>query len=392
MAQAEPSARMDAEAADPERQGLALARAADEVAASWAALAQGAPIIWEDAVGVPIRAGTADAGREPSHLWSAVPILAPDGPAGAVRCQRGPLTDGPPVPEPALAERTAVVAAALGFWGRDEAHKRGESIRRGLQDASWPLSAFCRRWGEPCDAAGDVLLLRFDVGRDPKVREAEALRRFLVPRLWRYAPDFPLVMQVDGGLGAVLPVGAPAGSAGTLQSWHQGWLRRGGTARLAIVRLEVAAKSAVADVWARTDAILQLARRRGDAGLVAEEAGDLLSQLLLAEPVAALERFRATVLGELLAPRHRELLETLAVYLDAGRSPRDAAQRLHVHPNTLRYRLHRAEKLLGGSIGDTGEMAALFVALQAQMVLGGLPARAPRPGRGTPKAPPPTPR
>ncbi|MFC8042867.1 PucR family transcriptional regulator [Nocardia sp. NPDC057353] len=50
-----------------------------------------------------------------------------------------------------------------------------------------------------------------------------------------------------------------------------------------------------------------------------------------------------------LAPltRHPELLHTLRVYIEANRHRQLAAQRLHVHPNTLDYRLRRVGELTG---------------------------------------------
>jgi PucR family transcriptional regulator, purine catabolism regulatory protein len=42
-----------------------------------------------------------------------------------------------------------------------------------------------------------------------------------------------------------------------------------------------------------------------------------------------------------------ELLKTLRVYLAADGHPGDAADTLHIHRNTLRYRLGRITKLLG---------------------------------------------
>lgn len=44
--------------------------------------------------------------------------------------------------------------------------------------------------------------------------------------------------------------------------------------------------------------------------------------------------------------RHTDLLITLETYLDAGRSIQQAADRLHVHRNTLRQRVHKIESLL----------------------------------------------
>jgi len=46
------------------------------------------------------------------------------------------------------------------------------------------------------------------------------------------------------------------------------------------------------------------------------------------------------------------LVETLAAYLDGFGDIRAAAQTLQVHPNTVRYRVRRIEKLLSTSLAD----------------------------------------
>jgi len=58
------------------------------------------------------------------------------------------------------------------------------------------------------------------------------------------------------------------------------------------------------------------------------------------------------------------------VYLEENRSPAKAAQRLTVHPNTVGYRVHRAEELLGRPL-DTNTVD-LSVALALLPALRGL--------------------
>lgn len=65
-----------------------------------------------------------------------------------------------------------------------------------------------------------------------------------------------------------------------------------------------------------------------------------------------------------LAPFDRggKLRVTLRAYLSGG-SQADLAARLEVHPNTLRYRLRRAEELLGVSLADPATLARLYLGL-----------------------------
>ncbi|MFF4962693.1 PucR family transcriptional regulator [Streptomyces sp. NPDC001222] len=72
-----------------------------------------------------------------------------------------------------------------------------------------------------------------------------------------------------------------------------------------------------------------------------------LAALVTADPEHA-RWFVQEVLGPLASEgaRLRELRETLRVYLAEERSPRAAAERLHVARNTVTYRVKRAEELL----------------------------------------------
>jgi DNA-binding PucR family transcriptional regulator len=59
------------------------------------------------------------------------------------------------------------------------------------------------------------------------------------------------------------------------------------------------------------------------------------------------------------------LAETLQSYLDSFGDITAAAESLHVHPNTVRYRIRRIEKLLGTSLGDPDDRLVLALGLRA---------------------------
>ena len=61
------------------------------------------------------------------------------------------------------------------------------------------------------------------------------------------------------------------------------------------------------------------------------------------------------------APLPRERLLALAHDLDVVRT----AAALHLHPNSLRYRLARVEKLLGRSLKQPSTIAGLYIAILA---------------------------
>ena len=62
-------------------------------------------------------------------------------------------------------------------------------------------------------------------------------------------------------------------------------------------------------------------------------------------------------------------VQTLEAYFDAPNSPSETAARLHVHRNTVLYRLHRIRQLLGRDPDDPQERLALQLALGARLVL-----------------------
>ena len=107
----------------------------------------------------------------------------------------------------------------------------------------------------------------------------------------------------------------------------------------------------------------QLAVERVTDGQLAYEDFDLAT-LLLAE--VAPEHIRPRV-EELLAPlkANPPLLEALVEYFARDMDVNATAEAMHVHPNTLRYRLGRVEKLLGRSLRQPATIAELTLALHA---------------------------
>ena len=67
-----------------------------------------------------------------------------------------------------------------------------------------------------------------------------------------------------------------------------------------------------------------------------------------------------------LAAAESALLETVAAYLEHGRSLEAAARPLFVHPNTVRYRLRRVAKVTGWDPTDPREAFVLQVAIAAR--------------------------
>jgi purine catabolism regulator len=96
-----------------------------------------------------------------------------------------------------------------------------------------------------------------------------------------------------------------------------------------------------------------------------------LYRLLYAlQPLPEMRAFRDDALARLQAKdRAGVLLQTLGAYLGTNGSPTDAADRLHLHRNTVLYRLGRIEDLLGVDLRNAEVRLSLHLALKIGEVL-----------------------
>ena len=97
-----------------------------------------------------------------------------------------------------------------------------------------------------------------------------------------------------------------------------------------------------------------------------------LTGLLAAVTDERLVDYSRRHLGPLIehdSSRKGNLVATLRAYLETGEQ-QQAAQRLRVHPNTLRYRLDRIREISGVNLEDPETRLTLAVALRVQALLG----------------------
>ncbi|MCW2897853.1 MAG: putative transcriptional regulator, PucR family [Streptosporangiaceae bacterium] len=110
------------------------------------------------------------------------------------------------------------------------------------------------------------------------------------------------------------------------------------------------------------------ALRPGPVHLLTGDDVDSYALLLAAVPAAVRRSFRERLLGPLRrydTQHHSDLVHTLEIFLDCSGSWSRCAARLHVHVNTLRYRVHRIEELTGRDLGNLEDRVDLFLALRA---------------------------
>lgn len=120
---------------------------------------------------------------------------------------------------------------------------------------------------------------------------------------------------------------------------------------------------------AEASAALKLARAKPEGERIVREA-EIGSHELLLELIDPRElgAYRDAILGPLEewdAEHGSSLVETLRTFLDCGGHWREAASALHIHHNTLRYRLDRVEHLTGLDLSETAGRVDLFLALAA---------------------------
>jgi hypothetical protein len=195
---------------------------------------------------------------------------------------------------------------------------------------------------------------------------AEAARSVLADAAAHLGP--PVVAGRDDDAVAVLPAGDP-GFADTIRL---ALLRLApGVARGALVVgvSEASEPAALAGAWEEARYAQRLAELRGDAVGVVTGAEVTSYVLLLATvPDEVRRTFATRVLGPVTEYDERHgagLQDTLATFLDCSGSWSRTAERMHLHVNTVRYRIARVEELTGRNLSDFENRVDVFLALRS---------------------------
>ena len=118
------------------------------------------------------------------------------------------------------------------------------------------------------------------------------------------------------------------------------------------------------------DAVVRLGRR---GQVVAFEDLGIHRLLLQVPDLAELRSFAREILGKLGGQerqRGAELLTTLACYFRENSSPQRTARSLHVHPNTVAYRIRRIQEITGLQLDNYRDRLMAQVALEIIDALG----------------------
>jgi hypothetical protein len=221
-------------------------------------------------------------------------------------------------------------------------------------------------------------LLLDPAGADPEaLQRAGELARWPVPRtlaVLALAADSPITVTRRLGVDAL--AGADARGSWLVLADPDGPGRRAAVDR-ALENEPGALGPAVAPAdahrslrWARLTLQLAQAGALPNRGLMRVE-DHLGTVLLLQDPemARALAEDRLRALGELPRVERQRLAETLAAWLAHQRHTPRIAQELHVHPQTVRYRIAKLRELLGDSLDTPDGRFELELALRAQAAL-----------------------
>ncbi|MFI9590602.1 PucR family transcriptional regulator [Nonomuraea sp. NPDC052265] len=170
--------------------------------------------------------------------------------------------------------------------------------------------------------------------------------------------------------GAVAVVALRGRSAGELAAR----LRAGAAVLAALpgLRLSVGVSGALAGAAALKGGVEEAGHARRlaearDGGVVTSDEIYTHALLLATVPGDVRRSFADRLLSPLLSydRRHQSgLLRTLDVFLDCSGSWNACAERLHVHVNTVRYRIRRIEELTGRDLSSMADRVDFFLALR----------------------------
>jgi len=261
--------------------------------------------------------------------------------------------------------RDVVVAAAAGR-ARQQLFE-GILLTRNRDDEE--LDRWARHLGLDPARAHHVLTVTLpEPGRAAGLSSVERL-------LLRIAPPTLVVARADEVV-AVVPVGSGTDAAALAdQCVTAADLRRLGPLAIGVGN-PAPTVATIARSYAEARLALAASERMGGFGGVTTFTELGIQRLFLRVPDQEdLRAFADSVIGKLLdnsSATGQEFLETLSVYFAENGSLRRAANRLHVHPNTVTYRIRRVEEITGLALDVHRDRLLAEVAVEIVAAMGGL--------------------
>ncbi len=278
-----------------------------------------------------------------------LPVAGPRGPAGYILALESP--NAAPAGVSVVQHIATVAALQLSMLAheREILRRQGaETLAEMLQDAL-DRAAVARRLvasGFVMDRALRLAVVAPAAGHDAPGDDglADALAESGAPHLMlRQGRELFVLIHDDEAIAALTAV--QDATVGISRAFPAG-------ARLTVPRREAE--------WALA--------RASEAGRSAMTYGRDPTQKWLTAESEDLAALAAEVLGSVVqydAAHAGELVPSVRVWLDHDRHTERAANALHIHPNTLRYRVQRFEEITGRSLSSTASLAEVWLALRA---------------------------
>ena len=278
-----------------------------------------------------------------------LPVTGPRGTAGYILAMESP--SAAPAGVSVVQHIATVAALQLSML----AHEREMLRRSGTETLAEMLqgqlegSVVTRRLAANGFLVDRPLRLAVVPGAADDDRVADALASAGLPYLILRQQDELVVLVQDGEADRAALTGALDVAAGFSRPFAGG--SSAGGSSVAVARREAR--------WALARAL--------EAGRAVVSYGEDRTEKWLTSETADLRALVSQVLGAVLeydAEHSGDLVTSVRVWLEHDRQTDRAARALHIHPNTLLYRIRRFEQLSGRSLASTEALAEVWLAMR----------------------------
>ncbi|WP_371499891.1 helix-turn-helix domain-containing protein [Kitasatospora sp. NBC_00374] len=306
----------------------------------------------------------------------AIGIRAGAQPLGTIWVQEGarPLT---PLAEQSLVGAARVAAAQLIRRRRELSAdvRLTRTLLTGLLEGSTGPQTLATHLGLDLRRPATVLAYAAGQGPERELTRAEVTGLISVHTAARHRGG--ILAPIEDRVYVLLPELPAALPVATLRSWAQEVVVAArehlGVELRAAIGPTVDGLAAVTESRTQADRILD-AMGRGGVDLEVAALIDVQAEVLVSEVLALLQERgglrdpRLTALTGYDRQHGTRLAESVLAWLDALGEVRVAADALHIHPNTLRYRVRRAEQLTGMDLAQPQQrlLAMLQLRLPAE--------------------------
>jgi PucR family transcriptional regulator, purine catabolism regulatory protein len=293
-----------------------------------------------------------------------LPVTGPRGTAGYILAMESP--SAAPAGVSVVQHIATVAALQLSML----AHEREMLRRSGTETLAEMLqgqlegSVVTRRLAANGFLVDRPLRLAVVPGAADDDRVADALASAGLPYLILRQQDELVVLVQDGEADRAALTGALDVAAGFSRPFAGGSSAGGSSAGGSSAGGSSAGGSSAA--VARREARWALARAL-EAGRAVVSYGEDRTEKWLTSETADLRALVSQVLGAVLdydAEHSGDLVTSVRVWLEHDRQTDRAARALHIHPNTLLYRIRRFEQLSGRSLASTEALAEVWLAMR----------------------------